>query len=493
MKDPMTIPTNKESTIKIRERFSTTTIAMFDALTSNSQLTIGDVLTQGIEALLSTDYQKALVAGRRARHSTTATTAQYALSGARALARTYLLIAHRGGHIELTGRSDSDVVSLTPEFRRQWKVARARAERKVVKEPITVQAFGEVSYYGGMSEWQGWAHAPLRAYDVLHVRPFQTIDSSTWETAFPGWIIKESPDGQISLYAPVGSPIKEVVTTWMDEQGIFHEGIREAKNNRRRELNDLPPRFLADIITKMTPLSRGLIKGRHGSSINKLFDDTDDIHSHITIWILELAQSFDAQLGNPFGTWVTQQLPRKLYDLNRTLHGRTASDAEMFYARAVSNYQITYGRNPSMKELSEHLDIPIEQLKQQKSHVEGINNLRNATPLIREDSSGDDETLQIADMGMSPGEFAELGERAHQVTMAILTATGSGPSESHGAVLRKPLGFLVTYLLNYDDWVKGDLIHLAGCRDRKVSEEVTSVNKSLARNLSAYRQSNEDA
>lgn len=476
-------------TVTIRQKFSPTTVAMFDALVGNSSLPIGEVLTHGIRAQLSTDYTKAIEAGKRARRSKTASMDDYAKSGARALSRAYLFIAERGGHITITGKSDEDIAAMTAEFRVEWKRAKERSERPHIQEPITVQSFGEVSMYGGMTEWEGWAHAPLRAFDVLHVRPYQSLDISIWESQFPGWEIKVSPDGQISIFGPQGAPVKEVVVAWMDRQGIYHEGIREAKSVRRRNLNELPARFLADLLDKMTPLARGIIKGRHGSSLKKLFDDTDDIHSHITIWLLELAQSFDAALGNPFGTWVTQQLPRKLYDLNRTLNGRTASDAELFYARAVADFQNEFGRTPSLSELSEHSGMSMEALKQQQRHIEGLSNVRNASSLMRENTSGDEEPIHIVDEQISPEEHAEIEERAHQVTMAILTATGSGPTETHGAVLRKPLGFMVTYLLNYDEWVKGDLIHLAGCRDRKVSDEVSSVNKSLARNLSNYRSS----
>jgi len=463
---------------------------MFDALVGQSSAPIGDILPFGIRALLATEYDKAIAAGKRARRSTTCSTAQYALSGARATARAYLFIAARQGHVIITGKSDTDTVEMTREFRRQWKRAKEESERRTIKDTITEQKFGDVAHYGGMSEWEGWAHAPLHSYDVLHIRPYRLIDLDTWHAAFPGWDIKQSPDGQVSVLAPTGAPVKEVVLAWMDDNGIHHEGIREAKNQRRRDLNDLPPVFLADLIDSMTPLARGLIKGRHGSSLNKLFDDTDDVHSHITVWLLELAQSFDAHLGNPFGTWVTKQLPRKLHDLNRTLHGRTASDAEIFFARAVSTYQSEHGHNPSLTELAEHLNITVEEVKHQKRHMDKITSLRNASALVRDD---DEENIDIPDEGLPPDERAELDERAHQVTMAILTATGAGPTETHGAVLRKPLGFMVTYLLNYDEWVKGDLIHLAGCRDRKVSDEVSSVNKSLARNLSDYRTGTEYA
>lgn len=474
-----------------REAFSATTTAMLDALCATGSMSVGDVLAHGIAATLGSDYDKAITAGKRARRSTSCTVAEYAHSGARALSRTYLFIAQKNNHITLTGRTDSDTAAMTPEFRRAWKRELDASTARRIQEPIATQPFGDITYYAGMSEWEGWAHAPLRSYDVLHVRPYTSIDISTWTQAFPGWTIKESPDGMISIMAPVGAPIKDVVLPWMDEHGIHHEGIREAKNVKRRNLDELPPAFLADLLDTTTPFARGIVKGRHGSSVRRLADDMDDIHSYITIWLLELAQSFDASLGNPFGTWVTKQLPRKVHDLNRTLHGRTASDAEMFYARAVADYQAKYGRSPSISELADELGITVEAVKAQKRHMDGINSVRNAAPLVRADRDDEEETVQIPDTGQSPEDFVEVDERAHQITMAILTATGVGPTEGGGAKLRKPMGFLVTYLLNYDDWVKGDLIHLAGCRDRKVSDEVSSVNKSLARNLSDYSRTRE--
>lgn len=488
-KDPHILPM---TTIN-RSRFSTTTLAMLDAIAHTGNMRIGPALAIGIKTLLAEDYTKAVQAGKRARRSTSASTHEYALSGARALCRAYLFIAARQQHITVTGKTDTDIATMSPSYRTTWKQHLTTLNQRRIQEPITKQKFGDITYYAGISEWEGWAYAPLYSYDVLHIRPYQVVDTAAWEAAFPGWTIKESPDGQISVLGPVGAPVKEVVVQWMSEHDIYHEGIREALNVRRRDLNELPPPFLQSLIKDITPYARGLVKGRHGSSMRRLSEDPDEIHSYITIWILELIQSFDASLGNPFGTWVTKQLPRKIHDLNRTLHGRTASDAEMFYARAVAEFQTTHGRNPTLTELAENMNVGIDVVKSHKRHMDGINSIRHASPLVREnDSESTTETIDVpATDEPLPEELAEEEERAYQITMAILAATGSGPTENGPGVLRKPLGFMVTYLLNYDDWVKGDLITLAGCRDRKVSDEVASVNKSLARNLSEYRRSQE--
>jgi hypothetical protein len=458
---------------------------MFDLLSDSQTHSLSEVLDAGFAAALADDYNRCIEEGKRARRGRNATTQEYAHSGARSFARNNLMIAKRNKRVIITGKDEDTKVRMIAELSREWSRAKRSSEQPHQKESVTVQPFGNITYYGGMSEWEGWAYAPLVAKDVAHVRPTVSVGVKVLAAAFPGWDVRESPDGLVSISAAVGAPVKDVVTQWFNDNDIHHDGVRDAKNVRRRDLSELPTEFFHDVVLKSVPFARGLVGSRYGASMQRLVGDFDDIDGYVTLWVLELAQSFDASLGRPFGTWITNQIPRKVQDLNRASHGRTASDAEMKHAKAKADFENEHGRTPSDEELRKILGLTRQEMNAKRSHLTVLSSLRNPTPL---ETGPDDVEIQIKDDNLSPEEIAERQERAQQVTLALLAASGTYDPEVGGPVISKPLGFLVTYLMIWDEWVKGDLIALAGCADRKVTDEMDSVHATLAKTLAGLRE-----
>lgn len=471
-------PTSKP----MRDSVSATTRAMFDLLCDGQRHPVDAVIDAGMAGALADDYGRCLEEGRRARRGRPASLQEYAHSGARSFARNNLMIAKRNGRIFLT--EDAQIARMPSSLAREWARAKRSSERLHRKDPVAIQPFGAVSEYAGMPEWEGWAYAPLVARDIAHVRPTIPVELAKLQAAFPGWEVREAPDGLISVAAAPGAPVKDVVAAWFAAQGIHHDGVRDAKNVRRRDLSELPPAFYHDLVVKSVPFARGLVGARYGASMQKLVGDYDDIDGYVTLWVLELAQSFDASLGRPFGTWITNQIPRKVQDLNRASHGRTASDAEIRYAKAKADFEAQHGRTPTYKELREALGLTVDEMRAKMSHLTALASLRSPTPL---DAGPDEQEIQVADEGLSPEEVAERDEMSQQIALALLAASGTYDPQLGRPVLTKPLGFLVTYLMNWDEWVKGDLIALAGCADRKVTDEVEAVREALARNLAELR------
>lgn len=467
-----------------RSSVSATTRAMFDLLSDGRPHLIEDVVDAGMAGALADDYNRCIEDGKRARKGRPAELQAYAHAGARALARNNLMIAKRSGRVFITGKDKDQKVRMPASPAREWARAKRAAERRQQKDPVAVQPFGAVSEYAGMPEWEGWAYAPLVARDVAHVRPTIPVDLGMLQAAFPGWEVREAPDGLISVAAAPGAPVKDVVASWFAAQGIHHDGVRDAKNVRRRDLTELPPDFYHDLVVKSVPFARGLVGARYGASMQKLVGDYDDIDGYVTLWVLELAQSFDASLGRPFGTWITNQIPRKVQDLNRASHGRTASDAEIRYAKAKADFEAAHGRTPTYKELREALGLTAEEMRAKMSHLTALASLRSPTPL---DAGPDEQEIQVADDNLGPEEIAERDEMSQQIALALLAASGTYDPDAGRPVLTKPLGFLVTYLMNWDEWVKGDLIALAGCADRKVTDEVEQVHAALAQTLAELR------
>lgn len=470
---------------EMRDRVSPITRAMFDVLADGKIHTSEEVLEAGVLAALRTDYLRCTSEGHRARHNRPAETAEYAYSGARALARNNLMIAKRNKRILITSSTKKyDRLKLDKDLVAPWRIARRNDEKIRQREPVTTQPFGNVAYYAGMTEWEGWAYAPLQVRDVAHVRPIISVPLEKLQQAFPGWEVTESPDGLITVSSHAGAPVKEVVSSWFDRNNIFHDGVRDAKNIRRRDLNQLPSNFLYDLMNKSVSFARGLVASRHGASMQRLVGDHDDIDGYVALWVIELATSFDSSLGRPFGTWLTNQLPRRVQDLNRAAFGRTASDVEIRHARAKAKFEAEHGRTPTYEELRKELGLSRAEMHTKRRHLTTLSNLRSAATI---ETGPDEPEIAVEDDRPNPEELALAREKSRQITLALLGASGIDKIETAKPVVQYPLGFLATYLMTWDDWVKGDLIHLAGCADRKVTEELDKVHSELARRLSEMK------
>lgn len=477
--------TSSKPKSSIRSNLSATTKAIFDFLSDEEPHSREDVLDIAMAAALSEDYLRCIKEGKRARRERPASIQEYAHSGARHFARNNLMIAERNRKVFTTGKNENAKVRMSVPLAREW--VQIRENEKVHKplEPVTEQPFGDITYYDGMTEWEGWAYAPLIARDIAHVRPSLAIPITQLRKAFPGWDILEGPDGLISISAHPGAPVKEVVTQWFENNDIHHDGVRDAKNVRRRNLQQLLPSFYNDMVAKNVAFGRGLVSSRHLASMKRLVgDDPEEIKAYIMLWVVELATSFDATLGRPFGTWVTNQMPRKIQDLNRATHGRTASDAEMKHARARADFESQNSRTASNSELRDLLGYTEEEMRNKTRHISNLVGIRSATPF---DTGPDDPDIQVVDEKSNPERDILDREKAQQITLALLSASGTFDETIGRPVMTKPLGFLVTYLMTWDDWVKGDLVLLAGCADRKATDEVEAVQYELARILSDLR------
>jgi len=477
--------TTSRSKSSIRANISATTRAIFDFLSDEEQHSREEVLDVALAATLAEDYNRCIEEGKRARRGRPATTQEYAHSGARHFARNNLMIAERNKRVFTTGKNENVLCRMPVTLAREWIEA-----RKIEKQPhqidsVTEQEFGDVTEYAGMTEWEGWAYAPLIARDIAHVRPSLSIPIDKLKKAFPGWDILEGPDGLLSISAHPGAPVKEVVTQWFNDNDIHHDGVRDAKNVRRRDLNQLLPAFYQDLMEKNVYFAKSLVARRHLASMKKLVgDDKDEIAAYVMLWIVELATSFDANLGRPFGTWVTNQMPRKIQDLNRATHGRTASDAEMKHARARTEFETQNSRSASTSELRHMLGYSAEEMRNKTRHISNLVGIRLATPF---DTGPDSPEIHVIDEKANPEKDILDREKSQQITLALLSASGTFDPKLGRPVLTKPLGFLITYLMIWDDWVKGDLVLLAGCADRKATDEVEEVQAELAKILADLR------
>jgi hypothetical protein len=509
-------------TKKLSAAVSPATAAIYDLLSDGKQHSMEEVLHKASEGMLKNDFYRCIQKGKRARHNRDATTLEYARSGARAIARNNVMIATRNGKIAVSDTNNSTaLVSMPTEFIKQWK-EKKRAASAVLKTQ-GVQEWGKITYYAGIPEYEGWAHAPLITKDIVHVRPSTALDIKIVQEAFTGWEVSESPEGLITISAlpilpistdptnetitdPKEYSIKQIISDWFADNNIYHEGVRDAKGVRRRELKDLPRRFFEDMVKVSYSYVRGLVASRHGAAMQKLVGDNDDIDGYVAQWVLELAGSFNADLGRPFGTWLTTQIPRKVHDLSRAEFGRTAADAQIRHARAQAEFESRHGRTPTTREImsvslemgflakkgrkpteDELAELLVEKDKDLRANRKNLNTLQNLRTTTTINVGPDQPEIAVEDLSPKPEDVALSREKSQQITLALLAASGQLAEGDDLPKIAMPLGFLVTYLMHWDDWVKGDLIFLAGCADRKVTEELEKVNLELAKTLKEYR------
>lgn len=501
---------------------SPATAAIYDLLSDNKSHSMESVLSTASEAMLQRDFYRCIEKGKKARHERDATTLEYARSGARAIARNNIMIAKRNGKILVNDANNATAeVSMPIGFILQWKENKRAASQAPKKQGV--QEWGKITYYAGIPEYEGWAHAPLITKDIVHVRPSTSLSLKVVAEAFTGWEVSESPEGLITISAlpiaplalnpdeqgitnPEGYSVKQIVSDWFAVNNIYHEGVRDAKGVRRRDLGHLPRPFLEDMVRVSYSYVRGLVASRHGAAMQKLVRDNDDIDGYVAQWVLELAGSFNADLGRPFGTWLTTQIPRKVQDLSRAEFGRTAADAQIRQARAQAEFETRHGRTPTTREImsvSVEIDflakkgrqptpeelaaILIEKDRDLRTNRKNLNTLQNLRTTTTINVGPDQPEIAVEDLSPKPEDVALAREKSQQITLALLAASGQVAEGEDLPKIAMPLGFLVTYLMHWDDWVKGDLIFLAGCADRKVTEELEKVNLELAKALNEYR------
>lgn len=399
-----------------------------------------------------------------------------ALSGARYAANNALHVAKRDGRATRQGRGRNKTITLTPNFAAAWAVEKAERERPQTREPVTNQRFGKVAYYGGVPEWEGWAYAPLKKRDVAHVRLVHAVPLDRLRAAFPGWTVNESPDGLVSVSAHPGAPVKRVVNEWLTENSLGHEGVRDAFGVRRRDLSELPEGFLHDLVARTTPLAQGIVARRHGAAMEVLTGSTEDAQAWVRLWIVELVSTFDAQLGRPFGTWVSGKIKFKVQDLNRQINGRTASDLEIRFAKAREKLEKDGHQTPGKDALAQEMKLAPSELETKRNTLAQLRAIRLAFTL---DVAPDAPEVPLVDPDSNPERDAIAREQASRITMALLTSSGYYDHREAAAELELPLGFLITYLLQWDEWVKSDLTYLAGCPSSKVNREVETVRQRL--------------
>lgn len=313
-----------------------------------------------------------------------------------------------------------------------WKAQMGNLHYSEHRPVFVEQKYGKVAYYGEYTEWEGWAQAPLVSYSGAHAKIVESIDLDELKHRLPGWYVQFSPEGLLTVGGPVDSPTVDVLKEVLTDMGIAFSNAKAIKNLRRRDLNELPEAFKAEMFERMSQVAHSVVLGKMKNSMAVLTDSVDDARAYASLWTVELATCFDPSRRSPFEPWLRNQLKFKVQDLNRKISGRRGSDMERNIGRAVEQVEAREGRPATADDIAKELGIDRDTYAQNKKTVTQVKSLRTYTPL--------DDSTSITAKESIEDEILEL-EKAQRVTCALVNTMQHRPTETSGAI-----GFLATYL-----------------------------------------------
>lgn len=189
------------------------------------------------------------------------------------------------------------------------------------------QKYGELSYYAGILEWDGWETAPLNEIDLFYFTIPTTYSLANLKSAFPNTSITEMASGKLQLAVDSASMLTIVeIRETLQTIGLSCIDVKSFKHIKRRDLTRLPKLFLKAVVEENAIYIQKLIYRKYASQVSQILESKEEVPGLSIELALELAASFDSNEGVPFSAYVAMKLPNKLVDRARTLNGRTLND-----------------------------------------------------------------------------------------------------------------------------------------------------------------------
>ncbi|MGV8847040.1 MAG: hypothetical protein ACOH1Y_17310 [Propionicimonas sp.] len=316
--------------------------------------------------------------------------------------------------------------------------------------------------FGGVLEADGWAQAPLRTFDLVHFRlnhclPLAELrahlDTELNDTVS---LTLDTDELYRVFVAPGDGPrTAELVTTWCADHNSKTTGLRTDLNRRRRNVRDLDPRYLDDLMTHYQGYGMRRLQ-KNMSSVMLHIPEYDDIQQQLAIWILEAIVRFDDTKGVPFGAWLSTALSKWVHDLNRSSFGRTVADAELKQHRAVAAFTAIEHRHPTETEFATLVGTSVAALRRSRQSVSVVNSLRACLSI---DSGGlDDSELSIPARGNDPAE--QLEEDLRPVIVSSVLTNACAPDKTAklpSAREVNTVGWVTWYATMYKGQTRTDL------------------------------------
>lgn len=279
-----------------------------------------------------------------------------------------------GNRHNVSYRMDGNYVRL-------WRSIRGLPEK------ATPQKMNAPRVFGGIIEDDIWEQVPLYTFDVVHFHTSESGAEITKEAIGLHGMTVYNFEGLARVYTLEGSFAYNILQSLAQERPELEiSGIRFDHNVRRREIQDLPTAFAREFFDFYGKFGQRLIY-KNGSSIEKYLNSKDDIQQQIYLWVIDAYQRYDASTNIPFAAFLSGRISQWVHDLPRKAYGRAVSDAELHISRARTEFLMSNNRYPTIEELSDMLNEPIEKIRKKLESVESVSKIRTAESLTN--SEGD--------------------------------------------------------------------------------------------------------
>lgn len=289
------------------------------------------------------------------------------------LRKRFETLAEEG--IALVGDNNSQ--RFTVESLLEW-----RELRGMESQPQTISS---PRFFGGLLEDDGWEHAPLRSYDVIHFRGTgEVTEKNVQKIVGSRGFVTQDVDGLFRIMSLYGDDISEELKEWGKTHAYDLTGVCLNKKTMRREITELPSEYFDDLCAFYGSFAYTLLR-RNMSTLKKHIPDNSDVQQQIFLWIIDAVQRYNHTTCIPFAAYLAKSLNLWVHDLGRKTYGRSASDNELKLSRAIASFKAEYNREPTYKELAVIFDEPEDKIKQKVNSVSTVNSLRNMTTIDSED------------------------------------------------------------------------------------------------------------
>ncbi|MGY1843041.1 flagellar biosynthesis protein FliA [Modestobacter sp. SYSU DS0875] len=338
--------------------------------------------------------------------------------------------------------------------------------------------------FGGLTEAEGWALAPITPRDRVHFRTDRELSLTDFRAALPTGVEVSYDEGE-GLYRVDGRPgtgeaLATLVRGWCAGEGIATVGLRPEAGVRRRAPRDLPPAFLADLCRHYCRVSLKRLQ-RNMSTIRLHLPDNDDIDQQVAEWVLKAVSTYDETKSVPFGAYLATQLSKWVHDLGRNAYGRTAADTENKQQKAVAAFTAEHQRRPSEKELAAYMGQSVATLRRNSQTVATLTGLRNLQSL---DGGADAVEFVLPDGAEVPDEI--MGEAEQTLLSHALTAAcAPDPTARRDQRAAQPnvLGWATWYLTTWGGKTKTQLSADLGTSVRNMNVHADRAEKALKTRL----------
>lgn len=378
-------------------RVTAATRAMYDILEDGQWHSKKDLQWEGALALIADDYDDAFGRGMALRGASIAAGRiiedfEIAISGAKDRARNNLDICVRRNRIV----RDGDQFRMLPETAFAWRAAH---QARLATLPLSAQEHDplKVRTFAGINEVDAFNAAPVQTRDRVLFRTNYDIARHSFTARMSvSWnFTQDANTGLYRIDGPAGHGriIEAQVRDWCEEDGIQPSDLRIIPRIKNRNLSDLDPAFLDELVRYYQPfLAKRMRKAM--TTIVKHIPEVEDQRQQMGEWVVNSVREYDEAKGVPFGAFLLTRTSHRVHDLTRERLGRTTADLQNLRSKVSNKFTQDYGRNPNRLEFAALMGKTPEEYDTIAATLDRANKVHEAMSI--QGMNDDNQDIQIA-------------------------------------------------------------------------------------------------